>query len=114
MRHRATAEPDDMSLAPLAAASPPAQQVWTPFVMMGVIFVIFYLLVFAPMRRKQKQHGEMLAALKSGDRVVTNGGILGTVKGVGAETVQLRIADQVTIEVSRNAIAGLQQAAEDR
>ena len=74
----------------------------------GVIFLIFYMLVFAPMRRKQKKHSDMVAALKNGDRVVTNGGIYGTVKGVSGDTVQLRIADKVTIEIARHAIAGMQ------
>jgi len=93
------------------AVAPAGQQpaMWPSLVMMGLIFGIFYLLVFAPMRKKQKKHGEMLANLKSGDRVVTSGGILATVKAVGEHTVQLRIADQVTIELTRQAVAGMQE-----
>lgn len=82
------------------------------FLMMAVIFGIFYVLVFAPMRKKQKKHGEMVQGLKSGDRVITNGGILGTVVGVTDEVIQLRIADQVRIDISKNAVAALQNPTE--
>ena len=70
-----------------------------------LIFVVFYFIVFAPMRKKQKRHSEMLAELKAGDRVVTNGGICATVVGVTDTRVQLRIADQVKIDVLKNAVA---------
>ena len=70
-----------------------------------LIFGIFYLLVFAPMRKKQKKHSEMLGQLKNGDQVVTNGGIHGRVVGVDDHTVQLRIAESVQIKVSKNAVS---------
>ena len=73
-----------------------------------LIFVIFYFLLIAPARRKQKKHQEMLQALKAGDKVITNGGIFGTVVGVTDRVVQLRISDQVKIDVARQAVAGLQ------
>jgi preprotein translocase subunit YajC len=78
-----------------------------PFVL---IFGVFYLLVFAPMRKRQKKHEGMLAQLKAGDRVVTNGGIYGTVVGVSDDVIQLRIADQVKVDVAKSAVSGLQQA----
>jgi preprotein translocase subunit YajC len=85
------------------AASPFVQLV--PFL---VIFAVFYFLVFAPMRKKQKTQSEMLRNLKAGDKVVTSGGIYGVVVGVTEHVVQLRIADQVKIDVSKSAVAGLQ------
>ncbi|HEX5042660.1 MAG TPA: preprotein translocase subunit YajC [Candidatus Polarisedimenticolaceae bacterium] len=75
-----------------------------PFVLM---FVIFYFLLIAPQRKKAKAHTAMLQALKAGDRVVTSGGIYGTVVGVDDQKVQLRVADQVKIEIAKHAIAGL-------
>ncbi len=78
-----------------------------PFIL---IFGVFYFLVFAPMRKKQRKHGAMLHGLKSGDRVVTSGGIRGTVVGVSDDVIQLRIADQVKIEVTKSAVSALQQA----
>lgn len=76
-----------------------------PFVLM---FVIFYFLLIAPQRKKAKAHTAMLESLKAGDRVVTNGGIYGTVVGVDDQKVQLRVADQVKIDIAKHAIAGLQ------
>jgi len=70
-----------------------------------LIFVVFYFIVFAPMRKKQKRHAEMLTELKNGDRVVTNGGICGTVVGLTDQKIQLRIADGVKIDVLRSAVA---------
>ena len=78
-----------------------------PFI---VIFGVFYFLVFAPMRKKQRNHTQMLQELKAGDRVVTNGGIHGTVVGVTDDVVQLRIADQIKIDVSKSAVSGMLQA----
>ena len=80
----------------------------SPFVQLVpflLIFVVFYFIVFAPMRKKQKRHTAMLTELKAGDRVVTNGGICATVVGVTDTRVQLRIADQVKIDVLRSAVA---------
>jgi preprotein translocase subunit YajC len=61
-----------------------------------------------PAQRRQKKVGEMLRNLKNGDKVVTSGGIFGTIVGLEDDAVQLRIADQVKIKVARSAIAGLQ------
>jgi len=76
------------------------------------IFVIFYFLLFAPARRKQKKHAEMLTSLKNGDRVITNGGIHATVVGLGDDIVQVRFSDQVKVDISRNAISALQMPKE--
>jgi preprotein translocase subunit YajC len=80
-----------------------------PFIVsMGAIFVLMYLLLIMPAQRRQKKVSEMLRNLKNGDKVVTNGGIYGTIVGIEDDSVQLRIADQVKIKVARNAVAGLQ------
>jgi len=80
------------------------------FAPLVVIMVIFYVLLIMPAQRRQKKTQQMLNALKSGDKVVTNGGIYGTIVGLDESdaTVQLRIADQVKVKVLRSAIAGLQ------
>lgn len=82
---------------------------WVQFVPLLVIMVIFYVLLILPAQRRQKKTNEMLATLKSGDKVITNGGIYGTIVGLDGEAVQLRIADQVRIKVSRAAIAQVLQ-----
>ncbi len=76
---------------------------------LGLVFLIFYFLVIRPANRKQRAVQEMLKALKNGDKVVTTGGIYGTVAGITDDIVQLRVASNVKIEISRNAIAGLQK-----
>ena len=78
------------------------------FVLMGIIFAIFYFVLIAPMKKKQKKLDELQQVLKPGDKVIVNPGILGTVEGVDAETLSVRIADKTRIKVLRSAIAGLQ------
>ena len=77
-----------------------------------VVGLIFYLLIFMPMRKRQKKEEQMRTALRPGDRVITNSGIYGVVAGVKETTFILKIADQVKIEVAKNAIAGIQGAEE--
>ena len=92
--------------APLMAQSTTGG--WTQFVPLVLIMVIFYVLLILPAQRRQKKVNEMLTALKSGDKVITSGGIYGTIVGIEGDAVQLRIADQVRIKVARSAIAGVQ------
>ncbi len=73
-----------------------------------LIVVIFYFLMIMPAQRRQKKVAEMLKNLKNGDKVVTNGGIYGTIVGLEDDSIQLRIAEQVKIKIARSAIAGLQ------
>ena len=73
-----------------------------------LIMVIFYVLLILPAQRRQKKTTQMLAALKNGDKIITNGGVFGTIVGLTDDTIQLRIADQVKVTVLRSAIAGLQ------
>jgi preprotein translocase subunit YajC len=98
----------------VAAFAPPAGEgrqpsAWGGFIPFILIFVVFYFLIFAPMRKKQKKHAEMVENLRAGDKVITSGGIHGTVVGVSDELIQLRIADQVKVDVSKSAISGLQR-----
>ena len=76
-----------------------------PFI---VILGIFYLLVFLPARRRQKKLQDMIDNLKAGDKVITSGGIYGTIVGFKEDRIQLRIAENVKVELSRNAVTALQ------
>jgi preprotein translocase subunit YajC len=78
-----------------------------------IIGVIFYLLIFMPMRKRQKKLESMIGALRNGDRVITSSGIYGVVAGVKDKTLILKIADQVKIEVAKSAVAGLQAPEEN-
>jgi preprotein translocase subunit YajC len=88
-----------------AASQPSGFALFLPLIL---IMVIFYFLMILPAQRRQKKVAAMLRNLKNGDKVITNGGIYGTIVGLEEDSVQLRIADQVKIKISRNAISGLQ------
>ena len=94
-----------LPLALLAQAQPGGIALFLPLIL---IMVIFYFLMILPAQRRQKKVTEMLTNLKNGDKVITNGGIYGTIVGLEGDTVQLRVAEQVKMKVARNAIAGLQ------
>ncbi|GAC1620006.1 MAG: hypothetical protein PVS2B2_05570 [Candidatus Acidiferrum sp.] len=69
-----------------------------------LMFGIMYFMVIMPQQRQRKKMQEMLAALKNGDKVITNGGIYGTINGMDGDTVILKIAEQVKIRIARSAI----------
>ena len=72
------------------------------------IFAIFYVMLILPQQKRQKKWQQMLAALKNGDRVVTSGGIRGTIISVKDDAVQLRVPpDNLRIEVARSAVTAL-------
>ena len=73
----------------------------------AAIFLVFYFIVIAPANKQRRKTQEMLSALKNNDRVITQGGIYGTVQGVEAEVVYLKIAENVKVKVSRSAITGV-------
>jgi preprotein translocase subunit YajC len=75
-----------------------------------LIFIlgIFYLIVFLPARRRQKKLQDMIDNLKTGDKVVTSGGIYGTIVGFKDDRIQLKVAENIKIEFSRNAVTALQ------
>ena len=77
-----------------------------PFVL---IFGIFYFLLIRPQQVQRRKTREMLANLKTGDRVVTSGGIYGTISGFRDNIVQLQVASQVKLDVARSAITGVQE-----
>jgi len=79
-----------------------------------LVFVLFYFLIIVPQRKRQRAIDTMLENLKSGDKVVTNGGIYGTIVSIRDDkrTMQLKISENpvVRVEVARTAISGLQDA----
>jgi preprotein translocase subunit YajC len=83
------------------------------FLPFALVLVIFYLIVFLPARRRQKKLDEMIAALKPGDKVITNSGIYGTIVGFKGDRMQIRVAENVKIEMSRNAVSALQKPEEE-
>lgn len=74
----------------------------------GFVIVIMYFLVIRPQSKKQKEHQAFLNQLKSGDKVVTQGGMLGRVTGVNDDTITIEISDRVRVKMQRSAIVGAQ------
>lgn len=84
------------------------QTAMVQFLPLVLIFVVFYFLLIRPQQKKQKEHRSMLDALRRGDRVVTGGGILGTVSKVGAnDEVEIDIAPSVRVKVLRSTITAV-------
>lgn len=75
-------------------------------VMFALIFGVFYFLVIMPAKKQQKKKEAMIGALKKGDKVVTSGGIFGTVAAVEDSTLLLKISENTKIRITKGAIGG--------
>jgi len=78
-----------------------------------LIFVIFYFLLIRPQQKKAKDHRKMIEDLKKGDKVVTSGGVYGVIEAIGANTVTLKIAENVKVKFGKAYIAALRASAEE-
>ena len=98
-----------LAQAPAPAAPGPGSRL-IPFICIGVIF---YFLIIRPQSKRQKEHTAMVAALKTGDKIVTNGGIHGIIANVKeGHTLILKIADNVKIEIDKSAVASISKPSE--
>jgi preprotein translocase subunit YajC len=79
-----------------------------PGIPFALVLAIFYFIILLPMRRRQKKVEAFLQNLKVGDKVITSGGLYGSITRIGDPALQLQIADKVRIEVARSAIVGFQ------
>jgi preprotein translocase subunit YajC len=82
-----------------------------PFV---VIFAIFYLLIIMPARKKQKQHQSMINSLKGGERVITSGGIYGTINRVMDDRFEIQVDGNTRIQVTKGSISAVLEAGGDK
>ncbi|HXQ51779.1 MAG TPA: preprotein translocase subunit YajC [Stellaceae bacterium] len=84
------------------------QDTLTTFILpMGLIFVVFYFFMIRPQQQKQKDAKKMLEALRRGDKVVTAGGLIGTIAKVDADEVQVEISEGVRVRVVRTTISSV-------
>lgn len=74
---------------------------------MVLIFIVFWFLLIRPQQKKAKEHRAMVAALKRGDRIVTNGGIFGQVSHVADDHLMVEIAEGIKIKIARDAVAAI-------
>lgn len=91
----------------LAQATPDGGGMVSTILLFGLIFVIFYFMIIRPQQKRQKERQKMLDALEKGDKIVTSGGIHGTVVGIEEKTVLVQIADNIKVKVDRGSVGNV-------
>jgi preprotein translocase subunit YajC len=99
-----------LALGPPPQPGQPTPPIWTTLVPMLAILGVFYFAMIRPQQKKAKDHAEMLKTVRAGDKVVTNGGIVGSVVTVKEKTLTLRSADS-KMEVTKSAITEILERA---
>ena len=89
---------------PLANTTPPGGGIGQ-FLPIILLFVGMWFLIIAPQRKRQKAHDQMLSELKTGDEIITSGGIYGTITNVKDDRLVVRIADNTKVELGKNFVA---------
>lgn len=79
-------------------------QIINSFAPILIITFIFIFFIFRPQYKKANEHKKMLAALKTGDRIITNAGLIGTIEKIDGEIIHLMISEQVIIQILKNAV----------
>ena len=92
---------------------PPGRSATPMFLMIGAVLIIIYFFMMRPQQKKQKETQQMLNNLKKGDKVVTIGGIHGTITGITDKIVTVKIAEKVEVDVSRTAVSHYQNQPKD-
>jgi preprotein translocase subunit YajC len=95
----------------LAVAAPPdggTVSPWVQLIPFALVLGIFYFIILMPMRRRQKKVEAFLQNLKVGDKVITSGGLYGSITRLGDTSLQLQIAEKIRVEIARSAIIGFQ------
>lgn len=90
-----------------AAAGPAQGSFITALLPFILVFVIFYVLIIMPSRKKQKKHQEMVQQLKAGDKIVTTGGIYGTVMGSKDDRIEVKISANVKVDITKSAVGAV-------
>lgn len=92
-----------------SAGAASQQSPFFQFIPLVLILGVFWFLIIRPQQKKQKEHVRMVDSLKKGDKVVTNGGIFGTIVKVGDDRITLEIASKVQIQIERQQVARMDQ-----
>ena len=87
-----------------AAAAPAEQNGWSSILMIVLMFVVIYFFMIRPQQKRQKEIKKFRESIKTGDKVITAGGIYGKVKDVKETTITLEIADNVRITIDKNSV----------
>jgi preprotein translocase subunit YajC len=100
-----------LAMAPASGQSPEGS-LFSTLIMFALIIGIFYFLILRPQQKRQKERQKMLDAVKKGDKVVTAGGLHGTVAGMDEKTVLIQVADNVKMKFERSAVASIVRESE--
>ena len=92
----------------MGTPGPGAPSAWVQLLPFVLVVGIFYFVILLPMKRRQQKVQAFLSALKVGDRIVTTGGLYGTITRIADASIQVQVADKVRVEMSRNAVVGYQ------
>ena len=95
-------------LAIAAAPDGAPVSLWIQLIPFALVLAIFYFIILLPMRRRQKKVDDFLNTLKVGDKIVTSGGLYGSITKLGETSLQLQVADKVRVEIARSAVVGYQ------
>lgn len=93
-----------LALGPQPQPGQPAPPFWVQLVPLGLLIVVFYFALIRPQQKKAKQQAEMLKGVKPGDKILTSGGILGTVITVKEKSISIRSADS-KMEITKGSVA---------
>ena len=94
-----------MFISPAYAQDSDSSGMILQFLPIVLIFVVFYFLLIRPQQKKQKEHQKLVADLKTGDKVITSGGMHGMVANIKETTILLKVADNVKVELDRAAVS---------
>ncbi len=105
-----------MNITNIIAMAPQGQDggggMLSTVVMFGLIILIFYFMILRPQQKRQKERQKLLEAVQKGDKVITAGGVHGTVVGLDEKTVLVQIADDVKVKFERSAISSIVRGSE--
>ncbi|MDW3096388.1 MAG: preprotein translocase subunit YajC [Gammaproteobacteria bacterium] len=76
-------------------------------IMIGIFFAIMYFMIIRPQQKRTKEHNALMNSLSKGDEVVTNGGMMGKIKGVGDDIIRIELTENVVIKVQKHAISSV-------
>ena len=82
-------------------------------IMFGAIFLIFYFMIIRPQQIRAKEREKMLSNMQKGDKVITSGGLHGTIAGIDEKTVLLQVSDNIKMKFERSAIASVSASKEN-